>query len=71
MPDINPDFKHVTIARVLSHTSGLPDYLGNPAVNQIWHKYLQLTKLQKVLVSNRLVLIQEKHMSTLILGISF
>jgi len=38
IPDINPEYKHLTIDRVLSHTSGLPDYIGNPSVTSVWDK---------------------------------
>ncbi|ALS34959.1 hypothetical protein PTRA_b0483 [Pseudoalteromonas translucida KMM 520] len=38
IPDINLEYKHLTIDRVLSHTSGLPDYMGNPSVTSVWDK---------------------------------
>lgn len=45
IPDINPEYKDLTIDRVLSHTSGLPDYLGDPLINRVWDKYTPIVQV--------------------------
>jgi CubicO group peptidase (beta-lactamase class C family) len=45
IPNINPEYKHLTIDRVLSHTSGLPDYLGDSSVSKIYDKYASIDQV--------------------------
>ena len=45
IPDINPEYKYLTIDRVLSHTSGLPDYLGDPSVSKVYDKYASIDQV--------------------------
>ncbi|MBB1411439.1 serine hydrolase [Pseudoalteromonas sp. SG44-17] len=45
IPDINPEFRYLTIDRILSHTSGLPDYLGDPSVSKIYDKYASIDQV--------------------------
>lgn len=45
IPDINPEYKYLTIDSVLSHTSGLPDYLGAPAVSKVYDKYASIDQV--------------------------
>ena len=45
IPDINPEYKDLTIDRVLSHTSGLPDYLGDPLVSKLYDKYASIDQV--------------------------
>lgn len=55
IPDINPAYRNLTIHRVLSHTSGLPDYLGNPTVNRLYHRYAPLNQVIKTISQSPLV----------------
>lgn len=52
IPYINSGYKNLTIDRVLSHTSGLSDYLGDPAVNNVWDKYASVDEVIRS-ISNR------------------
>ncbi|MEP4889700.1 MAG: serine hydrolase domain-containing protein [Aliiglaciecola sp.] len=45
IPDINPEYKDLTLDSVLSHTSGLPDYLGDPSVSRVYNKYARLDEV--------------------------
>jgi D-alanyl-D-alanine carboxypeptidase len=45
IPDINPEYKYLTLDRVLSHTSGLPDYLGDPSVSKVYDKYASIDQV--------------------------
>lgn len=45
IPDINSDYMNLTIDRVLSHTSGLPDYLGEPSVTRAYNKYASIDQV--------------------------
>lgn len=45
IPDLNPEYKYLTIDRVLNHTSGLPDYLDDPSVNKVWDKYASIDQV--------------------------
>lgn len=45
IPDINPEYKDLTIDRILSHTAGLPDYLGDPSVNTVYDKYASIDEV--------------------------
>ena len=45
IPDINSEYKHLTIDRILSHTSGLPDYLGDPSVSKVYDKYASIDQI--------------------------
>ena len=49
IPDINPEYKNLTIDSVLSHTSGLPDYMGNPTVTSVWDKYAAIDQVVKTI----------------------
>ncbi|WP_342804416.1 serine hydrolase domain-containing protein [Alteromonas sp. M12] len=43
--DINPEYKDLTIDRVLSHTSGLPDYLADPSVTMLYDHYAAIEQV--------------------------
>lgn len=45
IPDINPEYKQLTLASVLSHTSGLPDYLGEVSVSKVYDKYAPIDEV--------------------------
>jgi|TARA_R110002060_G_scaffold71867_1_gene80526 CubicO group peptidase (beta-lactamase class C family) len=45
IPDINPEYQHLTIDRILSHTSGLPDYLGDSYVSKVYDKYATIDQV--------------------------
>lgn len=45
IPDINPEYKQLTLASVLSHTSGLPDYLGDTSVSKVYDKYAPIDEV--------------------------
>jgi CubicO group peptidase (beta-lactamase class C family) len=45
IPDINPAYKHLTLNSILSHTSGLPDYLGDPSVTKAYDEYANIDKI--------------------------
>lgn len=45
IPDINPEYKDLTLDSVLSHTSGLPDYLGDPSVSRVYDKYASIDEV--------------------------
>lgn len=47
IPDINPEYKYLSIERILSHTSGLPDYLGDPHVTALYDQYAPLDQVIK------------------------
>ena len=49
IPHINQEYKNLTIDRVLSHTSGLPDYMGNPTVTSVWDKYAAIDQVIKTI----------------------
>ena len=49
IPNINPDYKNLTIERVLSHTSGLPDYLNDKSITSIWDEYASIDKVIKMI----------------------
>ncbi|RJE73277.1 serine hydrolase [Pseudoalteromonas sp. MSK9-3] len=42
IPNINPHYKHLTLEHILSHTSGLPDYLDDPTVHKVWGEYASI-----------------------------
>ncbi|MFC3034745.1 serine hydrolase domain-containing protein [Pseudoalteromonas fenneropenaei] len=52
IPSINPDYKSLTIERVLSHTSGLPDYLDDPTVTAVYDESASIDKVIDT-ISNR------------------
>ncbi|MEJ6472959.1 serine hydrolase domain-containing protein [Pseudoalteromonas piscicida] len=45
IPSINPEYKNLTIENILSHTSGLDDYLSDPEVTAIYHKPASLDQV--------------------------
>ncbi|KID58746.1 beta-lactamase [Pseudoalteromonas luteoviolacea] len=49
IPDINPKYKDLTLFSLLTHTSGLSDYLGDPVVNSVWGNYASLDKVIKII----------------------
>ena len=49
IPHINSQYKTLTIEQVLTHTSGLPDYLDDPAVTAIWNSYFTLDDIIKII----------------------
>ncbi|AOT08907.1 serine hydrolase domain-containing protein [Pseudoalteromonas luteoviolacea] len=49
IPDINPKYRELTLFSLLTHTSGLSDYLGDPVVNNVWGDYASLDKVIKII----------------------
>ncbi|MDK1289864.1 serine hydrolase domain-containing protein [Pseudoalteromonas umbrosa] len=49
IPDINPKYRGLTLFSLLTHTSGLSDYLGDPTVNNVWGNYASLDKVIKII----------------------
>jgi CubicO group peptidase (beta-lactamase class C family) len=45
IPNITPQYKDLTIDSVLSHTSGLPDYLGDPSISKVYDKYASVDQV--------------------------
>ena len=43
--DINPDYATLSLDRILSHTSGLPNYNSDPEIGTRWHEYAQLNEV--------------------------
>lgn len=55
IPGINPEYKDLTIANILSHTSGLADYLNDTAVSAIYDEFASLDQVIRA-ISKREVL---------------
>ncbi|WP_462172472.1 serine hydrolase domain-containing protein [Pseudoalteromonas xiamenensis] len=55
IPSINPKYKSLTIERVLSHTSGLPDYLDDPTVTAVYDEFAPIDKVIETISSRNLI----------------
>ncbi|BDX04808.1 serine hydrolase domain-containing protein [Planctobacterium marinum] len=55
IPTLNSEYSKLTIARVLSHTAGLPDYLDNPEVTAIWDKYATIDQVLNIVTKQALI----------------
>ncbi len=49
------DYAKVTIERVLSHTSGLPNYNNDPRIRNIWHKEKSLDAIIKEITKQSMI----------------
>ncbi|MBQ4832213.1 beta-lactamase family protein [Pseudoalteromonas sp. MMG010] len=45
LKEINPDYKDLTIDKLLSHTAGLADYLNDPEITQVYDNYAPIDQV--------------------------